>query len=235
MSGWRWRSVASGLSLRVRRLGWFYGAGLAISMAALLGFAQLADVILEGKARQLNLAVLQSLHARSSPFWDRLALALTMLGSIAGTTLMTSLAAVFFLWRRRLADAATLVLAVLGGGGLVTILKHSFQQPRPELFESLAPAHGFSFPSGHALLSVCLYGYLAAVLVLDRPRQRLRWLGAATLVLLALAIGWSRLYLGVHWLSDVAAGMLAAAFWLACCLMAQRFAQTRSASGGRRL
>lgn len=213
----------------LRRLGWFYGLGIILAMAALLGFAKLADEVLEGDVQPINLAVLRILHASSNPFLDRLALALTTLGGVAGTAVLSCLVGVFFLWRRRFFDAVTLALVVLGGAALVFVLKHTFRQPRPDLFESLAPAHGFAFPSGHALLSVCLYGYLAVVVVLDGPRQRWRWIGAAALALLALSIGWSRLYLGVHWLSDVAAGGLVAVFWVACCLMGRYFAERRSA------
>lgn len=229
MQSQRGKMAAAWLWLHLRRLGWFYGLGIVISMAALVGFGELADEVLEGDTQPVNVAVLQGLHAHANPFLDRLALTLTTLGGVAGTTVITCLVVVFFLWRRRFLDAVTLALVVLAGGALVTVLKHFFRQPRPDLFESLAPAHGFAFPSGHALLSVCLYGYLAALLVLNGPQRWWRWLGAAALVVLALGIGWSRLYLGVHWFSDVAAGGLVATFWVACCLMARHIAHTRQA------
>lgn len=231
MLGNRAKSAVAWLMLYVSRLGWFYGVGIVLAMAAMFGFGELADEVLEGDVQPVNEAVLQSLHAHSNPLLDRLALVLTMLGGVAGTTVIACLAGVFLLWRRRFLDAVTLAMVSAGGGALVSVLKHTFRQPRPDLFDSLAPAHGFTFPSGHALLGVCLYGYLAVLLVLDGPRRRRRWwswLGAAALALLALGICWSRLYLGVHWLSDVAAGGLVAVFWVACCLMARRLAEGRS-------
>jgi undecaprenyl-diphosphatase len=227
MFGRRADAVVAWVLLYVRRLGWFYGLGIALAACALVGFAKLADDVAEEDSRRVNLTVLQTLHAQANPLLDRLALALTALGGVAGTTVVTCLAVVFFLWRRRWLDAVALALLVLGGAALVTVLKQTVRQPRPDLFESLAPESGFSFPSGHALLAVCVYGYLAAVLVLEDPRRWWRWCGAALLILLALGIAWSRLYLGVHWLTDVAAGGLVAICWTACCLMARQFAQKR--------
>lgn len=213
----------------MRRLTCFYTLGLATAAAALLGFAELAEDVLAGNTQATNLAVLRFLHAHATPALDRLALALTRAAGIAGTAAAGVLVVSAFLWRRRVVEAATVTLVLLGGTALVVVLKHAFRQPRPDLFESLAPEHTFSFPSGHALISVCLYGTLAAMLVLERPKAGWRWLAAAGLILLAVGIGWSRLYLGVHWLSDVAAGGLAAVFWVACCLLARHYVRTRLA------
>lgn len=232
MPGKRQYSTIAWLSFNLRRLGWFYGLGIVFAIAAISGFGKLAQEVLEGDVQPANLAFQQIHRAYSDPFLDRLALILTILGGVAGTTVVTCLMGLLYLYWRRTIDATMLGLAVLGGGVLATVLKHTFRQPRPELSESLAPAHGFGFPSGHTLLSVCLYGYLAAVLVLDGPRHRWRWVAAGALILLALSIGWSRLYLGVHWLSDVGAGCLAALFWLICCILARRYARFRGEPQG---
>ncbi len=206
MLGGRGKTFASRLLRALERIGWFYGLGIVIASAALFVFARFADEVLAGEVHRLNLAVLNDLHAHANPFLDRLALALTRVGGIAGTMVIACLVGLIFLLRRRYFDSVALAADVLGGGFLTFILKLVFRQPRPALFESLAPAHGFSFPSGHTILSFCLNGYLAALLVLDRPRDWRRWLAAALLIALSLGVAWSRLYLGVHWLSDVAAG-----------------------------
>jgi membrane-associated phospholipid phosphatase len=75
-------------------------------------------------------------------------------------------------------------------------------------------------------VSLCLYGDLAAFLVLDEPRKAWRWGCAAALVLVALGICWSRLYLAVHWVTDVVAGGLVAVFWIASCLWIRRLARS---------
>jgi undecaprenyl-diphosphatase len=210
----------AGWPRRLSRLGWIYAAGLLTAVVALLALAKLTDDALEGETRSVNIAVLEYLHAHGDPTRDVLALGFSHLGGVAGTTAVGTAALTLFLWRRRPLDAAALLIVLRGAAVLVVLLKHAFRQPRPDLFQSLAPARGYSFPSGHALLSSCLYGYLAAVLVLDgSPR---RWWPAAVLALLVVGISWSRLYLGVHWLSDVLAGGVVGGLWVACCLLARQ-------------
>jgi diacylglycerol kinase (ATP) len=109
------------------------------------------------------------------------------------------------------------------------VLKMIFQVPRPELFERLQAVTpgSYSFPSGHALRATGMFGFLAAVLVAGGPRRVWRWLAAAGCVLVAAAVCWSRVYIGVHWPTDVAAGAAAAAAWVTACMMARHYAKTR--------
>jgi len=232
----RLRAGARWCSVLLNRLGWFYALAAAIAVVALLGFAELSEEVLEGDVRAVDEAVLRSLYANASPPLDSFALMLSRLGGVVGTATVGCVAVLAFLGRRRRLDAGTLALTLLGATALVAILKHTFRQPRPDLFESLAPEQGFGFPSGHALMSVALYGYLGAVLVMDGPRRAWRWVAGSAFLGLSLGIVWSRLYLGVHWLSDVTAGSLVAVFWLACCLLGRHYARNRpsSAEGVRR-
>src|SRR5438067_10371956 len=162
----------------VRRLGWFYAAGLAVAVAALAGFASVADDALDGDIRHMDEAVLRAMQDRATPTRHLLADILTHLGDVAGTIVMGTFAVVLFLRSRRPVDAATLLLVLLGGVALSIALKQSFRLPRPDLFPWLPPEEGYTFPSGHALMGVCLYGYLAAVVVLDEPRRLRRWVAA---------------------------------------------------------
>ena len=93
------------------------------------------------------------------------------------------------------------------------VLKNVFQRTRPEL-APLVPAPGYSFPSGHALMSAAFYGFLAYLLFRHCPSPLLKWSLVSLLTLLVLAIGFSRVYLGVHYLSDVLAGFAAGGFLL---------------------
>ena len=214
--------LASSLWALLRRLGRFYAAALATAIAALFGFAALTEDLLDGELRALNRAVTSAMHAEAHPVLDQVALVLSQAGGIAGTAIATAILFALLLARRRYLDASSLLLVVGGGAALVVVLKRIFRQPRPDLFESLAPETTFSYPSGHSLISVALYGFLAALIVLDGPRSPGRWLAAALVTLFPLGVMWSRVYLGVHWISDITAGALVATFWVMVCLMLRR-------------
>jgi undecaprenyl-diphosphatase len=118
----------------------------------------------------------------------------------------------FLRWRR---DRALLVVATMSGAEvLLSILKKHFHRQRPEPFFETPLLQSYSFPSGHALLSFCCYGLLAA-LGSTYLRGHLRWLIRICAVALILAIGVSRIYLGVHYPTDVIAGYLVAIAWTA--------------------
>lgn len=206
-------------------MGWIVILGWGGALAMLVLFAALTEEVLEGEFAVFNHAILHVLHALSTPWLDRLALGLSALGGIAGTFTVASLVLLLLLLMRRSIDALALLVLLAGGSALTVLLKQIFRQPRPSLFESLAPETSFSFPSGHSLISVCLYGYLGMLVVLGRPP----WGGlvAMGLWLVPLGIMWSRLYLGVHWLTDVIAGGLVANFWLLVCLLLRRSLRRR--------
>jgi undecaprenyl-diphosphatase len=216
----------SRLARRLSSLAWLYAFELAVASLALVGFARLAHVMAEGEFHDLNVRVLRGLYARHSPGLDALAVGLSRLGDPAGTTVVGVAGVLAFCSHRRLLDAGVSAATLLEGTVLSVVLKQVFRHPRPDLFAPIVPETGFSFPSAHALVAVCLYGHLAALLVIEEPAKAWRWACAMILSLIAIGIGWSRLYLGVHWLSDVAAGGLVAVFWIACCLGVRRLGRS---------
>lgn len=218
-------ALIAGLLRLIRRLGYIYALGWGTAFALLYLFADLSDDVLEGEFTTLNHAILELLHAQATPWLDQLALSLSALGGIMGTLLIGTAAMALLAVRKRLLDAATLLIVLAGGSALTITLKQIFRQPRPAVFESLAPETTFSFPSGHSLMSVCLYGFLALLVLLEKPR--LTWPLALALLLLPAGIMGSRLYLGVHWFTDVLAGGLVACFWLTVCMMLRRAARRR--------
>jgi membrane-associated phospholipid phosphatase len=194
--------------------GSFYGIALLISAIAAVSFAWLASEVLDQEFAAVNRDVLLWIHTFSSPVWDTIALTLTWLGSGVGVTVLMLMVMAGFLYYRRTLDAVTLAVLVIGGGILSTLLKAVFQQIRPELFPTLVKEVNFSFPSGHSLISFTFWGFVAVWLIIEEPRQLWRWIVGVCCLAMAALVALTRLYLGVHWPTDVVAGMLIATFWV---------------------
>jgi undecaprenyl-diphosphatase len=191
--------------------------------ALLLAFAEIAEEVGEGDARWFDDALLLALRTSDpadpiGPRWFELAVMdVTSLGGFAVLTLVTLLSVGYLGVRAKWADAAMLLVATLGGTAISEGLKVGFARPRPDLVAHVVETTSLSFPSGHAMLSAATYLTLGALLARAQEQQSLRGyiLGAA--VLLALLIGASRIYLGVHWPTDVLAGWCLGAAWALAC------------------
>jgi membrane-associated phospholipid phosphatase len=154
------------------------------------------------------------LHAHATPDLTTFFLIVTALGSIEVIVLLGVVVAAFLTWRRRWLFLGSWLAAVAGSAVLNQLLKGLFERPRPHFEHPLLVETSYSFPSGHAMESFVVYGMLAyfAVLALRTWESRVGVvLGAALLVVL---IGFSRMYLGVHYFSDVIAGYAAGGVWL---------------------
>jgi membrane-associated phospholipid phosphatase len=205
---------------RLRALGLPLLAALLILAGSLWAFGYIVDEqILEGETRT-DERLAAWLHGRATdPFTDVFR-AITWTGNFV-TLLAVTIVAVVILWRRRRqTDALFVALAFVGAQVLSNGMKLGFRRERPFFSDPLATESTFSFPSGHALVSLAVYGSIALLLArrISSPPTRLLVLGGAAL--LVLAIGFSRLYLGVHFLSDVLAGFAAGAAWLALLYLA---------------
>jgi undecaprenyl-diphosphatase len=193
---------------------------LAAAAAALLLFTWLAYEVHGDRTRTVDLAIRDWIHRFASHSLTRGMVALSAIGgSVLAAAFMTSLLSFLFLgWRRA---AAWLAITMAGALLLDLTLKYAFHRARPAPFFGPVP-HTYSFPSGHALFSFCFYGVLAGLLT-ARIRGLLWriviWIAAAALI---LGIGLSRIYLGVHYPSDVLAGYLAAALWVSAMLTLDR-------------
>jgi undecaprenyl-diphosphatase len=188
-------------------------AGLALSWLVLLSFAELADEVMEGESRRFDRAVLLFID-RNTPAWlDAPMLAVTALGYYYVVVPVLLVAVGLFLRYGRRLSALLLTVATCGSVLLTTVLKVVFERARPELVDSGYTASFYSFPSGHATVAVAFYGTLT-LLVAYNLRGRARWTVAAVGVALVLLIGFSRLYLGVHYPTDILAGYLSALLWI---------------------
>jgi len=154
------------------------------------------------------------LHNLATPPLTAFFVVITALGSLETIASVGLLVAGFFVWRRWWLPLATWLAAVAGGVALNQLLKGLFARPRPSFAEPLLPESGYSFPSGHAMQSLILYGMLAYFAVLTLRSWRAKTAVVFGLALLVILIGFSRLYLGVHYFSDVVAGFAAGGVWL---------------------
>jgi len=188
-------------------------AGLLLSLGVIALFAELADEVVEGESRQFDTTVLLWIHGHSPDWLYGPMLFVTALGYYWVVIPLLLITASIFCFKGRKISAALLLVSAAGGIFLTTALKGLFQRVRPELFDSGYTASFYSFPSGHATIAVGFYGTLT-LLVAWRLKGFWRWAVAAAGVTLVLLIGFSRLYLGVHYPTDVLAGFLAAPLWI---------------------
>ncbi|HEY6250241.1 MAG TPA: phosphatase PAP2 family protein [Candidatus Angelobacter sp.] len=201
---------------------------LLLSIAGLFLFAWIAEEVIEDHTRRFDSAIRGWVHQYSSPTMTEVAKTASWLGEY-GVAIALVVALVLFLafrWRR-----AALWLTITQAGALVlnVSLKYAFHRTRPDPFFGSLP-HSYSFPSGHALFSFCFYGVLAGLLV-DRIRsgiaRTLIWIAASALI---AAIGLSRIYLGVHYPTDVVGGYLTAAIWVSSMIAFDRLRVRRRQS-----
>ena len=201
---------------------------LGLALLALFLFGWLGNEILAGDTQHFDFAVRNWVHQFASPGMTRAMTAISLLGyNILIVELLVAFAVFAKLrWRRA---AAWMAVAMVGALAMDTALKYAYHRLRPTAFFGVAP-HSYSFPSGHALCSFCFYGVLAGLFSARVKSPALRiaiWVVAAILV---ISIGLSRIYLGVHYPSDVLGGYLAAAVWVGAVIVLDHFRKVRKSS-----
>ncbi|PWS37071.1 hypothetical protein DFH01_09345 [Falsiroseomonas bella] len=222
------RDAALGRGARLRRaavsLGERLEAGAVLLVLLIAGsvwaFVELADEVLEGETAAIDRAVLLLLRTPGDPAdplgppWvEEIGRDVTALGGIAVLTLLTLVVAAF-LALRRMRGAAWLLLLATGSGMLASfVLKDLFDRPRPDLVPHGAHVVSASFPSGHSMMAAIVYLTLGALLARVQPQRRIKAFVLSVSILLAVLVGISRVYLGVHWPTDVLAGWTVGAAW----------------------
>ena len=190
--------------------------GLAVAALAMWGFATIAQEVWEKETYAFDTSILLYLRNLHTPLRDRVMLAFTSLGE-PNLLLALSVSLGIILWiRKHRSEATTIAVAGAGAIGLNILLKQLFARARPQLWERTVDVKFYSFPSGHAMISMVIYGLLGYLLGSRFPKQRW-WIYSLTIILVAV-IGLSRLYLGVHWPTDVIAGYTAGLVWLIACI-----------------
>jgi undecaprenyl-diphosphatase len=214
--------VRSAVKTMAERLGPRMGIGLLAALIVTVLFAILANEVRDGETQDFDDAVRMTVYGVASPRATKVLHVVTQLGSPLFLLPVTIVCALTFLHRRRIRGAILLTATMLGVTLLNQILKSIFQRPRPLPFFGLTMPASYSFPSGHSLAAFCFYGALAA-LVTARLRSRLlRVLVWASAVVIIVAVGFSRLYLGVHYLSDIVGGYATGFVWVLTVASADR-------------
>ena len=209
---------------------------LWIAVAALLlgGFIILTSEVQEAAAgRQELIGTIdrlpnQFLQRVRNPKLNEAAVDLSALGSATTVSTFVVLISALLVVKKRYADTAHLILAAVGSGLLTSLMKSYFERSRPDILAHLVNVQGYSYPSGHSLTSAAVYFTFAVLLCEWFPKRRQRALIIGFTLLFILVIALSRVYLGVHYVSDVLAGMLVGIGWASLLGVARSYFKLRS-------
>jgi undecaprenyl-diphosphatase len=223
----------------VRALAWLGRHELALLLAVgglaagVLLFAALADEVMEGGTQKLDRTLLLALRHPGnlqpigSPAIQDAARDITALGGVTVLSLLTIGVSIFLVLDGKKHMALYVCGSVLSGLLVDTLLKDHFDRPRPDLVPFTVHVSNSSFPSGHSMLSAITYLVLGALLARSQERKLVKAYFLLGAVFLTILVGVSRVYLGVHWPTDVLAGWTAGAVWALLCWLLARWLQSR--------
>jgi undecaprenyl-diphosphatase len=204
--------------------------GILLIAAGLWAFTEIADEVLERDSESLDRAILMSMRTAGDlsdpvgPRWiEEMGRDFTALGGIGVLSFITIAVSGYLILQRNARAALFLVCAVSGGFAASLVLKEWFARPRPDLVPHGSYVYTASFPSGHAMMAAATYLTLGAILARLHAKFRLKAYFLLLAVILSICVGVSRVYLGVHWPTDVLAGWTLGASWaMLCWLVALR-------------
>ncbi len=202
---------------------------MGIIVTALWTLGEITQEVVQGSTRNLDRDILLLLRTPGDlsdpigPLWlEEMGRDFTALGGVAVLTLTTLVVAMFFLLRRRW-TSMLYILVTVGGGILISgLAKEYFDRPRPDLVPHGSIVQTASFPSGHSMMAAVAYLTLGVLIARMQPRLILKIYVIGISFLITLLVGISRVYMGVHWPTDVAAGWLAGGAWATMCLLVAR-------------
>lgn len=200
-------------------LGLHFTVGIALMLFAAWVFGGIAEEVVE--AEEITLLddwLARWFNARATPAFTQAMMVITHVHNTAGMLIMTALLGIYFYVRKAPYWLLALLVSVPGGMLLNVILKHVFQRARPSLDNPLLTLTTYSFPSGHTVAATLFYGLIAAYLVCMASRWKPRLLIVIGACVMVGLVGLSRMYLGVHYLTDVLAAIAEGCGWLAICI-----------------
>jgi membrane-associated phospholipid phosphatase len=188
---------------------------IAFSTAACVFLVIALAIDLSAAVTALDANVETWLHVRATPLVSNAMAAVSFLGAPTTLTVVAVAGSLLLLYRRRRGEAATLSTVVLGGNFLNFCLKHLIQRGRPVFDDPIFSLPTYSFPSGHAMASTVFYGLLAIYASVNARQRHTVYVAIAAAVFMVALVSFSRIYLGLHYLSDVIGGIAEAIAWLA--------------------
>lgn len=209
-------------------------ATLGFAACALYAFVKVADEVMEGDAGNLDRSILLALRDPNNlsdplgpPWLEEMMRDFTALGSTGVLTLLTLVVLAFLMMTGKRHAAALVAVSVAGGTALSQVMKWGFDRPRPDLVPHGVAVYTQSFPSGHAMLSAVVYLTLGALLARTQARTRVKVFLLAMAATVTVVVGISRIYLGVHWPTDVLGGWMLGAGWASACWLVMLWLQHR--------
>jgi undecaprenyl-diphosphatase len=219
------RPVAAFLKASIQRahtviggLGLFLVAGIVISIIATWVFGEFAEIVVAGKTQAFDETVLRWIGAHRTPLLDSAVVEITALGTGVVVMMIVSISALFLALTRHRYSALLLLVATFGGLILNQVLKIFFDRPRPDVIVWGTHAVSSSFPSGHAMSATIVYSTVAYLAARLHEHAWQRWITLSIAGVVIVLISGSRLYLGVHYPSDVLAGGIIGLGWAAFCM-----------------
>jgi undecaprenyl-diphosphatase len=217
-------------------LAWLGGHGHVVIFAVLLvvagtwAFVKLLFEVKEGETQHFDEWLVRWLRVHEGPPWlQEVGRDMTALGGVAVMALVTFAVAGYLLLARRYKAMLFVLVATFGGLVLSSVLKHFIARDRPSIVEHRSVVYTSSFPSGHSMLSAVVYLTLGSLLARITPGRVLKLYFLVLAMTLTFLVGVSRVYLGVHWPTDVLAGWCGGLVWALLCWLAARYLQRRGA------
>ncbi|MEP6946124.1 MAG: phosphatase PAP2 family protein [Acidobacteriota bacterium] len=197
--------------------------GLAVAGSLLTLLRWMASEVFEGDTNAFDQAVRNGIHSASSPALTSFFIGVSFIGSPVFLITLGVVAVIAFAYLGKKRGSILIVITMAGEIVLDVGLKGIYARARPEPFFNYALPQSFSFPSGHALGSLCFYGIVAWIIATRTTSLAIRWTAPSTAALLILLVGVSRIYLGVHYPTDVLAGFTAGAVWTAAVCLGDHY------------
>jgi membrane-associated phospholipid phosphatase len=184
-------------------------------------FERFADELIEAELYHFDQTIIDWIQSSVKPQLTFIMKFFTFLGSPVALLLLPFISAALMIWQKKRWESLFLVIGIAGGGVFNLLLKWIFHRQRPTLHR-LIEETGYSFPSGHSMVSFIFYGMLCMLFVMFLKSRTAKVIIIMSTVVIIVMIGLSRIYLGVHYPSDVLAGYAAGGAWLTICLIGLR-------------